>query len=75
MKGHWPTARALRGDTYPRTLSAQERAKCVGIEALVGNDATVAQAGQERLDRVKIVTLTFGQAERDCPTTSLNDRG
>jgi hypothetical protein len=75
MKGHWPTARALRGDADPRTLPAQARAKRVGIEAFVGNCATVAQAGQERLDRVKIVTLALGQAERDGSTTSLNDRG
>jgi hypothetical protein len=71
----WPTARALRWDTDPRTLSAQARPKRVGIEAFIGNSATVAQAGQERLDRVKIVMLALGQAERHGPPTSLNDRG
>jgi hypothetical protein len=34
-----------------------------------------AQAGQERLDRVKIVTLALSQAERHGSPTSLNDRG
>ena len=60
VKGHWSTARALRRDTDPRTLPAQARPKRVGIEAFVGDGAAVAQAGQERLDCVKIVTLAFG---------------
>ena len=59
VKGHWPTARALRRDTDPRTLSAQERPKRIGIETFIGDCATVAEAGQERLDRIKIVTLTL----------------
>jgi hypothetical protein len=72
VKGHWPTARALPRYTDPRTLSAQARPKRVGIETFVGDSASVAQAGQERLDRVKIVTLAFGQSERYGSPTSLN---
>jgi len=34
----------------------------------------VAQVGQERLDRAKIVTLALSQAERHGSPTSLNDR-
>ena len=75
VKGHWAKARTLRGDTDSRTLSAQARPKRVGVEAFVCNSATVAQAGQERLDCIKIVTLALGQAERDGSPTSLNDRG
>ena len=73
MEGHWPKARALRGNTDSRTLSAQARPKRIGVEAFVCNGATVAQAGQERLDSIKIVTLALGQAERDRSTTSLDD--
>ena len=75
VKGHWPTARAPRRDTDPRTLSAQARPKRVGIETFIGDGAVVTQAGQERLDRIKVVTLALGQAERHGPTASLNDRG
>jgi hypothetical protein len=75
VKSHWPTARALRGDTDPRSLSAQARPKRVGIETLIGDSAAAAQAWQERLDRVKIVTLALCQAERHGSSTSLNDRG
>jgi hypothetical protein len=60
VKGHWPTARALRRDTDPRTLSAQARPKRVGIETFIGDFTAVAQASQERIDRVKIVTLALG---------------
>ena len=75
VKGYWPKARALRWDTDPRTLSAQPRPKRVGIETFVGDSAAVAQACQERLDRVKIVTLALCQAERHGSPTSLNDSG
>ncbi len=75
VKGHWPTARALRRDTDRRTLSAQARPKRIGIETFIGDGATVAEAGQERLDRIKIVTLTLSQAERDGSPASINDRG
>jgi hypothetical protein len=74
VKGYWPTSRTLRRDTDPRTLPAQARPKRVGIEALIGDSAVVAQAGQERLDRVKIMTLALSQAERHGSPTSLNDR-
>jgi len=74
VKGHWPTARALRRDTDPRSLSAQARPKSVGIEALIGDSAATAQARQERLDRVKIVALALRQAERHGSPPSLNDR-
>jgi hypothetical protein len=56
-------------------LSAQACPKRVGIETLIGDCAAVAQTFQERFDSVKIVTLAFGQAERDGPPTSLDDRG
>jgi hypothetical protein len=75
VKGHWPTARALRRDTDPRTLSAQACPKRVGIKAFIGGSAAVAQTGQEWLDSVKIVTLALGQAERHGSPTSLDDRG
>jgi hypothetical protein len=73
VKGHWPKARALCGNTDSRTLSAQARPKRIGVEAFVCNGATVAQTEQERLDSIKIVTLALGQAERDRSTTSLDD--
>ena len=57
VKSHWPTARALRRNTDARTLSAQTCPKRVGIETFIGDGAAVSQAGQERLDSVKIVTL------------------
>lgn len=62
MKGQWPTARAPSGDTDTRTLSAraQARPKRICIESFIGDSAAVPQAGQERLDRVKIVTLALG---------------
>jgi hypothetical protein len=60
VKGHWPTTRALRRDTDPRTMSAQARPKRVCIETLFGDSAAAAQASQERLDRVKIMTLAPG---------------
>ena len=59
VKGYWPTSRTLRRDTDPRTLSAQARPKRVGIKTFIGDSAAVAQAGQERLDCVKIVTLAL----------------
>lgn len=74
VKGHWPTARALRRDTDLRSLSAQAHPKSVGIEALIGDSAATAQARQERLDRVKIVALALRQAERHGSPPSLNDR-
>ena len=75
VKGHGPTARAFRRDTDPRTLSAQARPKSVSIETFIGDSTAVAQAGQERLDRVKIVTLALSQTERHGSPASLNDRG
>jgi hypothetical protein len=60
VKGHRRKARAFRGDTESRTLSAQARPKRVGVEAFICNGATVSQAGQERLDCIKIVTLALG---------------
>jgi len=60
MKGHWPTARSLRRDTDPRTRSTQTGPKCVGIETFIGDSAVVSQTGQERFDRLKIVTLALG---------------
>jgi hypothetical protein len=47
----------------------------VSLTKFVGDGATVTQAGQERLDRVKIVTLALGGTERDGSPTFLNDRG
>jgi hypothetical protein len=75
VKGHWPTAKASRRDTDPRTLCAKARANRVGIETSIGDSAAVAQAGQEPFDSVKIVTLALGQAERHGSPTSLNNRG
>jgi hypothetical protein len=75
VKSHWPTARALRRNTDARTLSARTCPKRVGIETFIGDGAAVSQAGQERHDSVKIVTLALGQAERHGAPTSLNDRG
>jgi hypothetical protein len=41
-------------------MSAQARPKRVCIETLFGDSAAAAQASQERLDRVKIMTLAPG---------------
>jgi hypothetical protein len=73
VKGYWPKARALRGNTDSCTLPAKARPKRIGVETFVCNGATVSQAGQERLDSIKIMTLALCQAERDRSTTSLND--
>lgn len=75
VKGHWPTARALRWDTDPSALPAQACPKRVGIESFIGNCAAVAQMAKEWLDGVKIVTLALGQAVRHGSPSSLNDRG
>ena len=74
VKGHWPTSGALRGDTDPRSLSAQPRPKSVGIETSIGDCAALAQVRQERLNSIKIVTLALGGTERDGSPTFLNDR-
>jgi hypothetical protein len=49
VTGHEQAARTLCGDTDPHTQSAPARPKRIGIKAFVGDNSTVAQAGQERL--------------------------
>ena len=73
VKGHWPPARAFRRDTDARTLPAQARPKRVGVETFIGDGTVVAQARQKRLDRVQIVTLPFGQAERHSSPTTVDN--
>jgi hypothetical protein len=73
VKGHRPEARALCRDTAPCPRSARKNPKGVGVEAFLGDGATAAQAGQKRLGRVKIVTLSLSQTKRDGPPASLND--
>jgi len=73
MECYRPQARPFWRDAHPCALSAQPRAECVGIEALVCDGSIPAQAGQKGLDGIQIVTLSSCQAERNGSSLTVHD--
>ena len=73
VEGNGPAARAFPWDADARALPTQPRAKRIGIEALVRHRAVTTQARQQGFDRIQIMALSGGEAERHGASTGVDD--